>query len=63
MAIWNAHPQVYLPIHRSGKEACQWCGTVYVLRDPDPDAPDPEFRNIEIETRYRRARARQARRC
>ncbi len=58
MEIWNAHPQVYLPIHRSGRETCEWCGTVYVLKPPDPEAPIPQFCNIEIETLYYQALAR-----
>jgi len=55
MAIWNAHPQVYLPIHRTGEEACEWCGTVYVLKPPDPEAPVPNFCNTEIAACYREA--------
>ncbi|NKB60875.1 MAG: zinc-finger domain-containing protein [Gammaproteobacteria bacterium] len=29
--LWDSHPKVYLPIESSGKEACPYCGTVYVL--------------------------------
>ncbi|MDT8450874.1 MAG: hypothetical protein RQ847_11960 [Wenzhouxiangellaceae bacterium] len=58
MEIWNAHPREYLPIHRTGREQCEWCGTVYVLKPPDPDRPPPTFCNIEIENRYRQALAR-----
>ena len=28
-----AHPRVYLPLERTGKEKCYYCGTVYVLKD------------------------------
>lgn len=31
--LWNAHPRVYLPIEKSGTEACPYCGTVYRLVD------------------------------
>jgi uncharacterized Zn-finger protein len=31
--LWNAHPRVYLPIEKSGVEACPYCGTVYRLVD------------------------------
>ena len=58
MALWNAHPRVYLPIHRSGEAMCSYCGTRYVLRDPDPDQPMPHFDNAEIEDRFRRAQQR-----
>ena len=58
MAVWNAHPRVYLPIHRSGEAMCEYCGAVYRLRDPDPDQPMPRFDNTEIEDRFRQAQAR-----
>lgn len=57
-SLWNAHPRVYLSIHRSGRAQCGYCGTVYVLDDPPLDGPDPEFCNIEIEKDYRRAQQR-----
>ena len=41
MQVWNAHPRVYVPVHRSGREMCEYCGAVYVLEDPDPDQPMP----------------------
>ena len=31
MALWNSHPRVYLPIEKSGRETCPYCGAVYVL--------------------------------
>lgn len=31
VALWNAHPKVYLPIDQTGKETCPYCGTKYVL--------------------------------
>lgn len=58
MEIWNAHPQVYLPIHRTGRESCEWCGTLYVLKPPDPGGPVPQFCNAEIEALYHEALAR-----
>lgn len=34
MALWNAHPRVYLPIEAEGGEStCPYCGAVYVLVD------------------------------
>ena len=33
MSLWNSHPRVYLPIEKSGKERCPYCGAVYVLKD------------------------------
>jgi uncharacterized Zn-finger protein len=31
MSLWNAHPKVYLPIEKTGKETCPYCGTQYIL--------------------------------
>lgn len=35
MRLWDSHPRVYLPIEDSGREACPYCGAVYVLKDAD----------------------------
>ena len=33
MSLWNAHPQVYLPIEEQNGEArCPYCGTLYILK-------------------------------
>ncbi len=58
MSVWNAHPRVYLPIHRSGEAMCEYCGARYVLKDPGPDQPMPLFDNTEIEDRFRQAQQR-----
>ncbi len=57
-SLWNAHPRVYLPIHRTGRVQCGYCGTIYELEDPPLDQPDPVFTNMEIEKDYRRAQER-----
>lgn len=57
MKVWNAHPRVYLPVHRSGREMCEYCGAEFVLRPPQPDQPMPQFDNTEIESRFRQAQA------
>ncbi len=31
MSTWNAHPRVYLPIEKTGKETCPYCGTQFIL--------------------------------
>lgn len=31
MALWNAHPRVYLPIEQTGEALCPYCGTQYRL--------------------------------
>lgn len=36
MTLWNAHPKVYLPIEKSNKVSCPYCGTTYVLQDEPP---------------------------
>lgn len=58
MKVWNAHPRVYLAIHRSGEAMCPYCGARYILKDPQPDQPMPQFDNAEIEDRFRQAQQR-----
>lgn len=29
--LWNMHPRVYLPLEKTGKATCPYCGAVYVL--------------------------------
>ncbi|MHA7841040.1 MAG: zinc-finger domain-containing protein [Gammaproteobacteria bacterium] len=31
MALWDAHPRVYLPIETTGKETCPYCGATFIL--------------------------------
>jgi len=33
MALWNAHPRVYLPIEETGAEVCPYCAARYILQD------------------------------
>ena len=33
MSVWNSHPRVYLPIEKTGKAKCPYCGADYVLKD------------------------------
>ena len=30
--LWNAHPKVYLPIEKTGKAKCPYCGIDYTLK-------------------------------
>lgn len=32
MAVWNAHPRVYLAIEQTGKAVCPYCGSAFVLQ-------------------------------
>lgn len=32
MALWNAHPRVFLPIEDTGEALCPYCGTIFTLR-------------------------------
>lgn len=32
MAIWNAHPRVYLPIEKTGRVVCPYCSAEFVLK-------------------------------
>lgn len=36
MALWSAHPKVYLDVATTGEAACPYCGTHYVLDGPAP---------------------------
>ncbi|HET9048801.1 MAG TPA: zinc-finger domain-containing protein [Chiayiivirga sp.] len=31
-ALWNMHPQVYLPVDADGEATCPYCSTVYVFK-------------------------------
>lgn len=33
VALWSAHPKVYLPIEKTGSEVCPYCGTRFILQD------------------------------
>ena len=33
MTLWNSHPRVYLPIEKTGREKCPYCGAEFVLED------------------------------
>ena len=32
-SMWNAHPREYLPIEKSKKEICPYCGTIYIYKE------------------------------
>jgi uncharacterized Zn-finger protein len=57
MTLWNAHPRVFLSIHRSGWAQCEYCGARYQLAPPRPDQSMPHFDNAEIEQCFIAARA------
>jgi uncharacterized Zn-finger protein len=33
MMLWNSHPRVYLPIEKTGRALCPYCGAEYTLED------------------------------
>lgn len=33
MSLWNSHPRVYLPIEKTGKAKCPYCGTDFTLEE------------------------------
>ncbi len=35
MSLWNSHPKVYLPIEKTGKAKCPYCGADYTLKDQE----------------------------
>lgn len=36
--VWDAHPRVFLPIEKTGKAQCPYCGAQYFLTDHDDTA-------------------------
>lgn len=30
-SLWNIHPRVYLPIEKTGRATCPYCGTHFIL--------------------------------
>jgi uncharacterized Zn-finger protein len=32
MSLWNSHPRVYLPIEKTGRAKCPYCGAEFVLK-------------------------------
>ena len=38
MYLWNSHPKVYIPLHKTGEGKCPYCGAEYVLKDFDPNS-------------------------
>jgi len=38
MKLWNSHPRVYLPIEKTGRAQCPYCGAVYTLVESRGDA-------------------------
>jgi len=39
MYLWNSHPKVYIPVHKTGEGKCPYCGAEFFLRDFDPNDP------------------------
>lgn len=39
MYLWNSHPKVYIPVHKTGEGKCPYCGAEFYLKDFDPDDP------------------------
>jgi len=35
MALWDAHPKVYLPIDKTNEATCPYCGAIYSLKSND----------------------------
>lgn len=31
MSLWNSHPRVFLPIEKTGKVKCPYCGADFIL--------------------------------
>ncbi len=37
VGAFGGHPRVFLPIEKTGKAKCPYCGADYVLKDWDPN--------------------------
>jgi len=33
MSLWDSHPRVFLPIEKSGRATCPYCGTAFSLKN------------------------------
>lgn len=33
MRLWDSHPRIYMPIEKTGREICPYCGAEYLLKD------------------------------
>lgn len=33
MRLWDAHPKVFLPIQKTGRATCPYCGAKFTLKD------------------------------
>lgn len=33
MTLWDSHPRVYLPIEKTGRALCPYCGSEFILDD------------------------------
>ena len=42
MALWDAHPRVYLPIEATGSAVCPYCSAEYQLELSDQELPQME---------------------
>jgi uncharacterized Zn-finger protein len=47
MALWDAHPKVYLPIEKTGKAECEYCSAQYILTDFSKSLTDNDTTGVE----------------
>jgi uncharacterized Zn-finger protein len=47
MAIWDAHPKVYLAIEKTGKAECEYCSAQYILTDFTPVLTEENTTGVE----------------
>ena len=47
MAIWNAHPKVFLPIEKTGKVECEYCSATYILTDFSAELTEQNTTDVE----------------
>ena len=35
MKLWNSHPRVYLPVEKTGRATCPYCGAEFILDESE----------------------------
>ena len=47
MAVWNAHPRVYLAIEKTGQAECEYCSAQFILTDFSPKLTEDDTTDVE----------------
>ena len=47
LPLWNAHPKVFLPIEKTGRAKCEYCGTEFLLTNFSTKLTEPDKTDVE----------------